>query len=211
MARPQTNWPNEPACITSNNMTKALNAEFRRIKRQHTDAIRKTVARGALGPSVVRVFAEGTRDALLPVLPKIDVDRLPTVASAAKYSAWFDRNLERVARVIRFHNAGNSRIRPGLKWGHASKVMSLYVRDLVLKSRYFSDADSMKIAPYLHVPIDGVVMDRLRALGVPLPFKLIKDIDTRAKFYFLQNSLEVVARAHEVPRVWFDDNWGDRQ
>jgi hypothetical protein len=192
-------------------MTNELNAEFERIKQMHGEATRKTAARGVLGPSVVRVFSKGTREALLHLLPKIEVDTLPAMRSQEEYSAWFDSTLNRVARKIDSHNSSNTRIRPGLKWGHASKVTSLYVRDLVLKSRYFSDADAKKIARFLHVPIDGVVIDRLGALGVPPPFKLIKEIDTRKKFYAVQSSLDAAARAHKIPRVWFDDNWGDRQ
>ncbi|MGH8225224.1 MAG: hypothetical protein ACRER1_03600 [Gammaproteobacteria bacterium] len=192
-------------------MIKALNNEFQRIKKQHSKALRKTAARVVLGPSVMRVYARGTRDALLPFLPKLDVDMIAQFKSQEQFSSWFDGHVDRIAKVVDRCNPCNPRIRPGLKWGHATKIMALYVRDLVLSSRYFSDAEAAKISPYLHVPIDSIVIDRLRKLGVQLPFTMIKEIDTREKFYGVQKALASAAFAHNIPRVWFDDNWGDRQ
>jgi hypothetical protein len=54
-------------------------------------------------------------------------------------------------------------------------------------------------------------MKRLRKLGVSLPFRQIKEIDSAEKFYRVQDLLEEVSAPTEVPRVWFDDNWASRQ
>ena len=163
-------------------MIPALNDEFRRIKAAHQEALKKTIARVVLGPSVMRVYAKGTRDALLPLLPKLDVDTITQFKSQEQFSAWFDEHVGRVAKIIDRHNPRNTRIRPGLKWGHATKIMALYVRDLVLSSRYFSDTDAAKVRAFLHVPVDSIVIGRLRELGVRQPFTRIKEIDTREKF-----------------------------
>ena len=61
------------------------------------------------------------------------------------------------------------------------------------------------------MPVDGVVIERLRELGARQPFTKINEIDTREKFYGVQEALASAALAHNIPRVWFDDNWGDRQ
>jgi hypothetical protein len=192
-------------------MVASLNDEFRRIKGQHQEALKKTIARVVLGPSVMRVYAKGTRDALLPLLPTLDVDAITQFKSQEEFSEWFDGHVERIAKTIDRHNRRNTRIRPGLKWGHATKIMALYVRDLVLSSRYFSDTDAAKVSAFLYVPIDSVVIKRLRKLGVRQPFTKIKEIDMREKFYAVQETLASAALNHRIPRVWFDDNWGDRQ
>ena len=192
-------------------MVAVLNDEFRRIKEQHPEALKKTIARVVLGPSVMRVYAKGTRDALLPLLPKLDVDTITQFKNQEQFSAWFDEHVGRIAKVIDQHNPRNTRIRPGLKWGHATKIMALYVRDLVLSSRYFSYTAAAKVSAFLHVPVDSVVIGRLRELGVQQPFTKIKEIDTREKFYRVQEGLASAALTHNIPRVWFDDNWGDRQ
>ncbi len=77
--------------------------------------------------------------------------------------------------------------------------MALYVRDLVLSSRYFSDTDAAKVRAFLHVPVDSVVIGRLGKLGVRQPFTKIKEIDTREKFYGVQEALASAARAIEKP------------
>jgi hypothetical protein len=184
--------------------------EFKEIKKNHREAIKKTAARVVLGPSVMRVYAKGTRDALLPELSKIDIDVLPTLAIQEHFSDWFNARVGRIARVIIRLNPNNSRIRPGVKWGHATKIMAIFVRDLVLSSRYFSEAEAERLSYFLHVPLDGIIIGRLKELGVSLPFDRIKRIDTQDKFYGVQETLSRAAAEVGVPRVWFDDNWGNR-
>jgi len=188
-----------------------LSTEFRRIQRDHHRANRERAARVVLGPSIMRVYAKGTAVALRRLLPKIDVDQLPQIGSQKEYNAWFDRSLNRVARIIEHHNAKNRRIRPGLKWGHAAKILAIFVRDLVIYSRYFSDDEARRISYYLHAPIDGIVVARLRRLNAAPPFSKLKDITTRKMFYDVQETLTNYSAPLNVPRVWFDDNWGDRQ
>lgn len=159
----------------------------------------------------MRVYVKGTRDALLPVLSSIDIDTLPKLVDQEHFSSWFDTQVDRIARVISECNPSNSRIAPGEKWGHATKIMAIFVRDLVLSSRYFPDAEAERLSFFLYVPVDGVVIARLKELGIRLPFDKIKGIDTRAKFYEVQETLTRAAAEVGVPRVWFDDNWGDRQ
>ncbi len=189
----------------------SLASEFVRIKKDHQNALRKTTARTVLGPSVMRVFAKGTRDVLMPTLTRIDVDALGNVQNQNAFSTWFDESVERIWRKLAPINRGNTRIAPGGKWGHSTKIMALFIRDLVLGSRYFLDNEVARLSPFLYVPIDGVVMQRLKKLGVRLSFTRIREIDSRDKFYHVQDLLGDVAVRESIPRVWFDDNWGDRQ
>jgi hypothetical protein len=189
---------------------RALTEEFKELKERHREALKRTAARVILGPSVMRVYEEGTRKALLPLLPKLDVDTLVRLRDQEQYSEWFDAQVARVAQAIDRHNPHNSRIRPGFKWGHATKITAIFIRDLVLSSRYFSDSEAERISFFLYVPIDSVVIRRLKLLGVRLPFRKIKEVDTREKFYLVQNTLEKAATEVGVPRVWFDDNWAIR-
>ena len=189
----------------------ALLEEFRRIKTAHRKVIKSTLARSVTGPSVKRVYKPGTREALFPVLARIDVDRLAGIRSQQAFDRWYNSQLRRVAAAIERGNHGNGRILPGAKWGHATKILSIFVRDLVLRSDYFSRKNAQRIARYLHAPIDSIVMQRLRKLGIPLRFSKIKEINSATKFYRVQQMLSDAAGEVGVPRVWFDDNWGDRQ
>jgi hypothetical protein len=186
-----------------------LNAEFVRIHDRHRVAMRMRMARSVLGASVIRVFAPETKAGLQKALFAVPIDELLDVGQTG-FRQWYEDQLEHVAVEIRIRNANNSRLLPGLKWGHSSKVLCLYLVGLVEHSRYFSDKDCRKIAKWLHIPIDGVIIDRLRKLGVQLPFRKIREIDTSDKFYSVQDQLHEAASKIGIPRIWFDDNWADR-
>jgi hypothetical protein len=62
-----------------------LDGEYRRIAASHRVATRHFTARSCIPPSVTRVFAAGTKDALLPVLARIPVDELPALGGEAEY------------------------------------------------------------------------------------------------------------------------------
>jgi hypothetical protein len=191
----------------------ALDDEYRRIAAANRAATRHFTARSCIPASVTRVFATGTKAALLPVLAAIPVDELPRLAGEAAFRAWFERQLEVVSAVILRLNPPEVRpgIHPGYKWGHASKVLALYLRDLVLSSRDFPDADAERIAFWLYCPVDSIVMKRMRELGEQPGVYLISGIDSPRKFWHVQDTLAAAAARAGAPRVWFDDNWGDRE
>ena len=162
-------------------------------------------------PSVTRVFGAHTKDALVELLQTVPIDDLLDIVDEATFAAWYERQLDRVAACVLKLNPPELRpsVHPGYHWGHAAKVLALYVRDVVLYSRYFTDQEVEQIAPLLYCPIDGVVLDQLRAAGVRPGVSRIREIDTREKFLALQDVLQAAATVG-VPRVWFDDVWGDR-
>ena len=189
-----------------------LDEEYRRIAAAHHAATRLFTARSCIPASVTRVFAAGTKAELVPLLARLPVDDLPGLAGQTEYREWFERHRETVgAAIVRLNpRAMKPGIHPGYKWGHGTKVLALYVRDLVLFSRYFPDGDVTQIAPWLYCPVDSVVMKRLRELGEQPGVFQISGIDSAARFWRIQDLLGAAADRAGVPRVWFDDNWGDR-
>lgn len=192
-------------------MNVSLVKEFERIRHNHRQAIRHRAARVILFASVIRVFESGTKDRLLPILAAIPIDEIATLNDESQFKLWFEGQLNILAQEIKRCNPNNTRIYPGYKWGHATKLLTLYIREMVLNSRYFPDSVVRRVSPWLYVPIDSVGMKRLRQLGSHLPFARIKEIDSPEKFYTVQDLLGQAARRVDVPRVWFDDNWGERQ
>jgi len=146
------------------------------------------------------------------VLAGLPIDQLPYLAGEVQFREWFERQLDPVAATILRHNphGRRSRVHPGYRWGHGTKVLALYVRDIVLNSRFFGDAEVKLISPWLCCPIDSVVLDRIRELGVDPGVARIREIDSREKYWAIQDRLEAVAARIGVPRVWFDDVWALR-
>ncbi len=114
--------------------------------------------------------------------------------SKVGYRAWFYCELNRISRAIDRTNRVNDRVRPGAKWGHGTKVLSLRVASVALASRSFTDTQVARIEPLLYVPIDSVVIGELRNLGVERPFRRIREIDSAKKFFDVQRALGAAAK-----------------
>lgn len=191
----------------------SLSEEFRRIKRHHKDAMKAVAARDALMSSVIRVFSKGTSAALFPLLVAIDVDTLERLDGQERYRGWFEQHLESVAQVIADTSpeALKPSIYPGYKWGHAAKILNVYLKNVVLHSRYFSDEVAERVSYLLYCPIDSFVINKLSRLRCRPIFKSIKEIADSKVFYAVQEQLRKAADEIEVPLVWFDDNWSVRE
>ena len=188
-----------------------LKEEFQRIKKNHKKADQHFFARAVLGSSVMRVFNKGSKEFLMNALIEIDIDKLKRIKTQEQFKDYFEKELNSIANVIKKCNYGNKKIQPGYKWGHSTKILCLFLRDIVLHSRYFPERIVDRLSKWLYIPIDSIVIKRLRKLGLKLPFQKIKEIDSREKFFDTQKTINNAAIAVGVPRVWFDDNWAQRE
>lgn len=190
---------------------KDLIEEFSRLGESHQTAIRICAARVVLGPSVIRVFKPKTKKDLMQALVKINIDELKDFTNEKAFRCWFERHLEKIKRAILVRNKRNKKIHPGIKWGHAAKVLNLYIREALLHSRYFPDAVVNRVSPWLFIPADGIILRKLKSLGYPQQAGSIKDIGSKKGFYEIQDLLRSAARKAGVPSIWFDDHWGSRE
>jgi hypothetical protein len=189
-----------------------LAEEFGRIKNNHKEAIKIRVAKVCFSGSTSRVFESKSSSGIKEKLRDIDVDELLKIETEAKFQIWFEKTLEEVVKAVPDKTSRGEEISEGArKWGYGTKILNLFVRDIVLHSRYFTDTQSERMQKFLYVPIDGIIIDKLCKSGEKLCFDKIKEIDTREKFYEIQNRLGRAASECGAPRVWFDDNWGNRK
>ena len=191
-------------------MTMKLDERFGQIATEHKASIKRRCARITLGSSVVRVFEKNTKVDLLVALNGIPVGQLLHLRTPTSFQKWFKDKLGVVAGVIQKRNHGNGRLGKGLKWGHASKVLCLFLRELVECSHYFADDEARRIAELLYVPIDSVIIGRLREDEVPLTFDRIRGIGTEKAFFDVQKELGKAAHKTGVSRIWYDDAWAAR-
>lgn len=196
---------------TEAKMHPRLVEEFQRIARDRKKALRMRVIRIVLPSSVIRVFRPDTKADLIRELMAIDIDRIVKIGDISEFNEWFYFNLGKVAHAIRYKNRDNPRVNPGYKWGHAAKILTLFIRDLIHFSCYFDKLTAGRVSQWLFVPVDSIVIKRLQCLGCHPAVRSIKEIDSKKKFMEIQNLLADAAYQAGVPRVWFDDNWGDRQ
>lgn len=187
----------------------SLLSEFKRIGSEHKSLVAQHASQVVLGASVMRVFAPQTKNDLLPLLPVLPLSELGEISNQESFEKWFGQQLNRIAQRIMLKNRDNPRVNPGYKWGHGTKILNLYLREIVLNSRYFDDPTTRKISPFLYVPIDSKIMKKMRKLGIKLPFNKIKEINTKQQFMQVQQILGDAAAEAQVPRIWFDYIWGE--
>lgn len=132
-----------------------LLTEYQRLKINHEKAVQLRVARATLGSSVIRVFALDTRPDLIKAFDRIPVRELRAITGDDAFRVWFELHLDAVARVIARRNAGNARIQPGAKWGHSTKVLTIFLREMVSHTRLFRDDEVPRIERLLYVPLDS--------------------------------------------------------
>jgi hypothetical protein len=163
-------------------------------------------------PSVMRAFKKDTVEDLAGTLMSLPVDELPELADQGRYRIWFEAALDSVARTILHCNPPGlrSKVHPEYKWGHATKVLCLFVRNLALCSRYFAEEEARRIEPWLYCPIDSIVMAGLRRADFNPGVRQINAIN-EAAFWRIQDALSVAAETAGVPRVWFDDVWSEER
>lgn len=191
----------------------SLQNTFAVIHENHRQNICRRAARVTLGASVMRVFAEKTKGDLLHAFEEMRIEELSAIQGEPEFTTWFEQQLDKVADAILVKNPITtewSAVHPGYKWGHATKILCLYLREVVECSRYFTQEQVDRIRGWLFVPIDGLVIKQLKKDGSKLPFKQIKDIESRKMFMDVQEELGKAARNAGVPRIWYDDAWLNR-
>jgi hypothetical protein len=124
--------------------------------------------RASLPSSVIRVFQPTTKDVV--VWAAVDPPGgWPSRASRTSrhFRHWFVPSLDKVANCVLALNPSEVKpgIHPGNNRGHSTKILALFVRDIVLFSRYFSNTEVETIVPCLYCPVNRVVVDRLRRPG----------------------------------------------
>lgn len=193
--------------------------EYKRIKEKHRQAIIARVSRVCFSGSTGRVFPKAenkdeksANDIIKETLNTIDVDYLPKIKTQEEFKEWFEKKLGIVTNAIPKKNSKGKNISDDTRrWGYGTKILCLFLRDMVDHCRYFTEDEVKEVRKLLYVPIDSIIIDKLVECGETLPFNNIEEIDSEDKFYSIQDKLIQAAQIIDVPRIWFDDNWGDRQ
>lgn len=163
------------------------------------------IAKIILGSSVIRVFRAGTKLRLLSYLITFDVDSVANVLSQEDFNQWHMHNVNNVFQVITEDGNYENIPEEGLRWGHSTKILNLFLGHLIFYSNYFQDFLNVEEAKkFLHVPLDSKAFEVLRDNDV-------EDVPTRIKwltsesYYRLQNEIRNAAAEYDLPPIYFDE------
>lgn len=166
--------------------------------------------RAVLVPSVTRVLKKGNRKRVERWLAALDLTQLLRITTEGGFRDWFYPTTEALSHVMALRRRRGESPKgrgPDPRWGHAAKVLCLLVREAVLFRRCFGPVLARRMEPWLYVPIDREVIDRVKACGITAPDR-IRRFD-RQTFSDLQDRLAVAAKKVRARRIWFDDLRGE--
>ena len=188
----------------------SLLAKYKEIRNAHDDCLTQKSASVILGPSIMRVFKKNTKKRVEKTLQKINIDDVKKILkSRIRFKKWFIAKSSKVNKVLQQTNMDSG----SKRWAHATKITSLYLRDLLyhcnkkLTRREYNCAERM-----FYVPLDKVVLKELNKLckkcdcGVKIPKKM-SELTEKKQFFHIQDCLHYHASRKGIPAIWFDDIW----
>ena len=189
--------------------SKKLIEKFRQIKkqRQRKDAAIKRTALVTLGASLIRVFKEKTKHDILDALISVPIEDLRKINNESEFRAFYKHQLNRIEKAVLRKNARNRTLGKGLKWGHCTKILSIFIREVVLRSRICSNKEVKRLVPFLYVPLDSKVLRKLRDCELSEVPRRIKDLSTAGQFWNLQELIGRAAKEAGTFAIYLDDVW----
>ena len=168
-------------------------------------AVKKRIAKIILGSSVIRAFEKDSKPLLLNCLINLEVDTLATIKTESEYDKWHSRKITSIYNcLLKTNKRKFKKNLVGLKWGHATKVLNLYVGHLYYYSPYYGKLKrKFKAHLFFHIPLDSKVFAALKKCNVDVP-KNIKTINV-VIYKEIQNTLRKVAQKKRVDPLRFDE------
>lgn len=191
--------PKQPPDLT------ALEHKLKQQARQEQASIVTRKVRTCVGASTWRALANNTKLDVTPILQTVDLNRFRACNTETEYRRFFCDELSRVDRAVR---RKNSKVQ-GRKWGYSAKILCLFLRGMVLHTRYFDDKNMARLKRFLYVPVDRIVLKEIRKMGLNPGSRAIKTM-TKDTFWSIQKWLIEAASNVKVSPVIFDDVWSDR-
>ena len=171
---------------------------------QHQDSlvrrrIKFVVEKGAMA----RLFRAGThgklKEKIFECVKPVD---LCAIQTREDYDHWLMRIVE--------SNCWRNCSRNGLvedRWAYFAKLINIVVYEIVSNRELCQEAVWERLKWFLHLPVDGVVLNHLNTLkpGFPAPSKL-KGM-TKLEYLQIQSAARELAVHLGDPPIWFEDAW----
>ncbi|MGA2150769.1 MAG: hypothetical protein ABSG44_09825 [Thermodesulfobacteriota bacterium] len=180
---------------------------FGEVKNQQKYAAIRRTGLVTLDASLIRVFEEKTKDDILSVLVSVPIEDLRKISNESEFKTFYKQQLDRIENAVLRKNARNEKLGKGLKWGHCTKILSIFVREIVLRSRICSNKEVKRLVPLLYVPLDSKVLGKLRGCGLSEVPNRIKDLSTAKQFWNLQELVRKAAKQAGTSAIYLDDVW----
>jgi len=130
--------------------------KIRLLKKLEDKAIFCTLAMMAYNPSIGRVFKSSGVDKFIRISWE-SFYSIQNIRSQEEFDKWHDRLVNEVRRTIGTTSRGKI-----ISYGQAQKPVNVFIKVYVVWAGLPKPEIAMKLRPYLHVPLDRVVMRYVR-------------------------------------------------
>ena len=90
-----------------------------------------------LGSSVIRAFSKGTKPLLMKGLKAIPINEIDQLTTQTEFDSWHKSQVGKIQTILVRGDKETARFGNGELYGHAAKVVNLYIGHLLLFSQYF--------------------------------------------------------------------------
>jgi hypothetical protein len=174
---------------------------------QHQDAlvrrrIKFVVEKGAMA----RLFRDGTHQELQEALLQfIKPSRLSSIRTCAEYDSWLIETIKS-NRWKRFSRNGLRSDR----WSYFAKLVNIVVYEIISNREVFPDVGWQRLKPYLHIPIDSIVIAHLCVQEPEFPRLTRLKGMTKETYLTIQYAARALAKKRGVWPIWFEAAWSAR-
>jgi hypothetical protein len=152
---------------------------------------------------MARLFREGTHRNLQEALFQfIKPSELSSIHTRVEYDSWLIETIE--------SNHWKRFSRNGLRsdrWSYFAKLVNIVVYEIISNREVFSDVAWQRLKPYLHIPIDSIVIAHLCVQEPEFPrVKRLKGM-TKKTYLTIQYAARVLAKKRGVSPIWFEAAW----
>ncbi len=173
---------------------------------EHRDAlvrrrIKFVVEKGAMAS----LFRAGTSSELQEELfHRLKSAELAGVQTRQNYDDWLTQTVEL--------DCWQKYSRNGLevdRWAYFAKLISIVVYEIVSNRELFTQADWLRIQPFLHLPIVDwrTVTHHLSQIEPTFPMTSLLKGMTKEEYWHVQEAVRKLAESHNVPPIWFEAAW----
>jgi hypothetical protein len=177
---------------------------FREIRENRRSLAIKWVSRTFAGPNTFRVLPKGKAEkARRSLIENVgDGRNLRTARDEGEYDRTHRQIVARMGKTCR------------LPFGHAVKLVNLYVKELVTRRGVISESLSRRIYRFAHVTVDRVILDRLRhdypEESKPLALRKTLKSMNQSEYDEIQAFLRDRAKPSGSPALDYDLRWAER-
>jgi hypothetical protein len=153
--------------------------------------------------SMARLFKAGTHGALRQeVAQRVRPECLSRIETCSQYDAWLLGEVE--------SSCWEPFSRNGLaqdRWAYFAKLINIVAYEILANRELCSEADWLRLRPFLHIPIDLNVTYHLSQLDPSFPALWMLKGMSKHQYLAIQHAARRLAEAHSVPAIWFEAAW----